>query len=78
MIEQLVQVDDATWIDPDSVVLVHYWPQRTISGVTTPANVTIKHRDGRCTISYWPVERVMRALGLVDHTWIHTVWERTA
>lgn len=74
----LVQVGEGQWVNPSEIVAVSHFPEREICQKKICANVTPKHLDGKYTISYWPVGRVMRALGLVDKTWIHEVWERTS
>jgi len=75
----LVQVDDDAWIDPSTVTGVKHWPERYEEGLkrTIPDNTVISHAGDRYTISHWPFERVQYALGLIDKTWLHEIWERT-
>jgi hypothetical protein len=77
-IKDLVQVDDQLWIDPRTVTCLKHFPAATIAGLDKhlPDRTSIVCGD-KCSTSYWPFERVQRALGLVDKTWIHEAWEAT-
>ena len=78
MKNNLVQVADDAWIDPATVKWVKHLPEEFDKGLnrTIPDRTTIGHDNYGFTLSYWPFERVQYALGLIDKTWIHEIWER--
>lgn len=76
--KNLVQVSDNAWIDPATVRAVKHWPPKPSavhSGQMTRDNKVIIHDNEKCTISYWPFDRIRKVLGLTDRTWVYDFWE---
>lgn len=70
----LVQLGSKLFAHPSDVRKVYETDAFECAGKTYEGHVYVVF-DGIYRTTDWPLDRVMRALGLTDKTWLHNIWE---
>lgn len=70
----LVQLGSTLFAHPADVRKVYKTEPFEVADKTYGGHVYVVF-DGIYRTTDWPLERVMRALGLTDKTWLYDIWE---